>query len=65
MEIEKRVFPIRCKGKTYKTKEECDEVWQAMFESTKGALPEAFIEECGLYVAEGIYVWPDGEMNEW
>lgn len=53
------LYPIRYKDKEY-YEDDCDEVFTAFYNS-----PFALNNDCGVYVAEGLWVYPDGEMDEY
>ena len=55
----KSLFPVYFEGKEYYEKD-CDDVFLAFYhckETLNGAN--------GVYVSEGLWVYPDGSMDEW
>jgi hypothetical protein len=56
---ELKLFPLKYDGKIY-YEEDCDDVFICFYHCR-----ESLNDECGVYMAEGIWVYPDGSMDEW
>ena len=56
---ETELYPIAYNGKLY-NEEDCDDIFVAFYHCK-----EALNAECGVYLAEGIWVYPDVSMGEW
>lgn len=54
-----RMFPLKYNGKLYH-KKDCDDMFLAYY-----CGPEALNAENGVYVADGVWVTPDGNLSEW
>jgi hypothetical protein len=53
------LYPVIYKEKEWYEKD-CDSVFSAYY-----SCKEALNFECGVYVSEGIWVFPDGRMEKW
>ena len=53
-----QLYPVYCKGKKY-SEEECDDVYTAFYHSR-----DALGFDGGVYMSEGIWIYPDGSTDE-
>ena len=53
------LYPIYYKGKKY-AKKDCDGIFTSFY-----TCKEALNAEHGVYLSEGVWVYPDGSMGEW
>lgn len=53
------LFPVYFNGEDYHAKD-CDDLFLAYY-----TCEEALNGACGVYVAEGMWVYPDGSTGEW
>lgn len=56
---EKDLYPIKYNDKLWFYKD-CDELFRDMY-YTK----EQLNSECGVYLSEDMWIYPDGSMGEW
>jgi Zn-finger protein len=54
-----KLYPIRYDGKLYYEKD-CDSCFSAFY-----TCKEALNGMNGVYMSEGLWVYPDGSMGEW
>lgn len=55
----KSKYPVEYNGKLYYEKD-CDEVFVNLY-----SIPESLNDNGGVYVAEGMWVYPDGSMDNY
>ena len=53
------LFPITYEGKEY-YENDCDDVFLSFYH-----FPEVLNTECGVFMAGGLWVYPDGKMEEY
>ena len=56
---EEKLYPVYYNGKEYYEKD-CDDVFVSFYHTRLGLNAES-----GTYLAEDIWVYPDGSMGEW
>jgi len=56
---ELKLYPIYYDGKDW-NEEDCDDVFISFYHTR-----DSLNFEMGVYVSEGVWVYPDGKMEEW
>lgn len=56
---DEKLYPIYYEG-IYWKEEDCDDIFTSFYHDR-----ESLNFEMGVYVSEGIWVYPDGKMEEW
>jgi len=54
-----KLYPIKYNGRDMK-EEDCDSIFTAFYYSRY-----SLNDECGIYMGQGTWIYPDGRMEEW
>ena len=56
--LNENLYPITYKGKKY-YEEDCDEIFSTFYNNVL-----ALNENCGVYISDGMWIYPDGTMED-